>query len=168
MRISLVVIAVAFLAAATLADDQATSLHEARAAVEANLKTREGKTYDEKLGKEFMEKHLSTMKQCAQRAENDLESFWILMKLDKDGAVKEVLLHPRTKLGACAKQTLLKVTFSPPPRAAYWVSVYMKLTHWACRTHAPTATAKGARGFLLAEPGRTPLPPLSGVRPRRE
>jgi len=50
MRISLVVIAVALLVAATLADDQATRLQEARTAVEANLKTREGKTYDEKLG----------------------------------------------------------------------------------------------------------------------
>jgi hypothetical protein len=123
------VTAVACLVAAALADDQATSLAEARTAVEANLKTREGKTYDEKLGKEFMEKHLGTMKQCAQRAENDLESFWILMKLDKDDALKEVLLHPATKLGACAKETLLKGTFSPPPRGAYWVSVYMKLTH---------------------------------------
>ena len=152
MRISLVVIAVAFLVAATLADDQATSLQEARTAVEANLKTREGKTYDEKLGKEFMDKHLSTMKQCAQRAGNDLESFWILMKLDKDGAVKEVLLHPATKLGACAKETLLKATFSPPPRAAYWLSVYMKLTHAACRTHAPTATAKGLAASFLPNP----------------
>ena len=129
MRISLVAIAVAFLVAAALADDQATSLAEARTAVEANLKTRDGKTYDEKLGKEFMEKHWSTMKQCAQRAENDLQSFWILMKLDKDGAVKEVLLHPATKMGACARETLLKSTFAAPPRAAYWVSVYMKLTH---------------------------------------
>ena len=128
IKLSLVIVAVAFLVAATLADDQATSLAEARAAVEANLKTREGKSYDEKLGKEFTEKHLSTMKQCAQRAENDRESFWILIKLDKDGAVKEVLLRPVTKLGTCAKETLLKSTFSPPPRAAYWVSVYMKLT----------------------------------------
>lgn len=101
----------------------------AREAVEANLKTPEGKRYDEKLGKEFVDKHLGTMKQCKQSAGSDLESFWILMKLDKDGAVKEVLLHPATRMGACAREALLKSTFSPPPRAAYWVSVYMKLTH---------------------------------------
>ncbi|HEV2195703.1 MAG TPA: hypothetical protein VGR55_08975 [Candidatus Acidoferrum sp.] len=96
--------------------------------MEANLKTREGKAYDEKLGKEFMEKHLSTMKQCKQSAGSDLESFWILMKLDKDGVVKELLLHPTTKLGTCARETLLKSAFSPPPKSAYWVSVYMKIT----------------------------------------
>ena len=50
-------------------------------------------------------------------------------KLDKDGAVKEVLLHPTTKMGTCAGETLLKSTFSAPPKAAYWVNVFMKLTH---------------------------------------
>ena len=128
--ISTLIPVLALIGAATLrADDKPTSLADARTAVEANLKTPEGKAYDGKLGKEFMEKHLSTMKQCQQSAGSDLESFWILMKLDKDGAVKEVLLHPATKLGACARETLLKSAFSPPPKPAYWVSVYMKITH---------------------------------------
>ena len=124
------ILALALIGAPTLrADDTPTSLADARTAVEANLKTPEGKAYDEKLGKEFMAKHLSTMKQCKQSAGSDLETFWILMKLDKDGAVKEVLLHPATKLGACARDVLLKSAFPPPPRPAYWVSVYMKITH---------------------------------------
>ena len=114
---------------ALLADEKGRNLAEARAAVEANLKTPEGKAYDERLGKEFLEKQLSKMKQCKQTAGDDLESFWILMKLDTDGAVKEILLHPTTKMGTCARETLLKSTFSPPPRPAYWVSIYMKLTH---------------------------------------
>lgn len=125
-----VILVLALIGATTLrADDKPTSLADARTAVEANLKTPEGKAYDEKLGKEFMEKHLTTMKQCQQSAGSDLESFWILVKLDKDGAVKEVLLHPATKLGACARDTLLKSAFSPPPKPAYWVSVYMRITH---------------------------------------
>lgn len=129
MRISLLVIALAFSAAATLADSKPTSLGDARTAVEANLNTPAGKAYDEKFGKEFADKHLSTMKQCKQSAGGERESFWMLIKLDKGGAVEEVLLHPATKMGACARETLLKSTFSPPPRAAYWVSVYLKLTH---------------------------------------
>ena len=68
------------------------------------------------------------MKQCKPSAGDDLQSFWILMKLDKDGAVKEVLLSPTTKLGTCAREALLKSSFSPPPKPLYWVSVYMKLT----------------------------------------
>jgi hypothetical protein len=113
----------------THADDKPTSLADAQAAVEANLKTPEGKAYDERLGKEFMERHLATMKQCRESAGKDLESFWILMKMDKDGSVKEVLLHPTTKMGTCARETLLKGVFSPPPKPAYWVGVYMRLSH---------------------------------------
>jgi hypothetical protein len=111
------------------ADDKPTNLSDAQAAVETNLRTPEGKAYDERLGKEFMEKHQATMKQCKQNAGKDLESFWMLMKLDKDGTVKEVLLHPTTKMSTCAREALLKGSFSPPPRPAYWVSVYMKLSH---------------------------------------
>jgi len=128
-RVSCLVVLILCLIGRVVADDKPTSLLDARAAIEFNLRTSEGKAYDERLGKEFMEKHLATMRQCKQSAGNDLESFWILLKLDKDGAVKEVLLHPTTKMGTCARETLLKSAFSSPPRAAYWVSVYMKLTH---------------------------------------
>ena len=112
-----------------LADDKPTSPADAQAAVEANLRTPEGKAYDERFGKEFMEKHLATMKQCKENTGKDQESFWMLLKLDRGGAVKEVLLHPTTKMGTCAREALLKATFAPPPRPAYWVSVYMKLSH---------------------------------------
>lgn len=123
------IISVSTVLAPVWADDKPSSFSDARSAVEANLRTSEGKAYDEQLAKEFMEKHLATMKQCKQAAGSDLESFWILMKLDKDGAVKEVLLHATTKMGTCAREALLKGKFSPPPRPAYWVSVYMKLSH---------------------------------------
>jgi hypothetical protein len=112
-----------------LADDKPTTLSDARAAVEANLRTPEGKAYDQQLGKEFPQKYLDTMKQCKQSAGNDLADFWMLIKLDKSGAVKEVLLSPATKMAACARETLLKGSFSPPPRSAYWASIYMKLAH---------------------------------------
>lgn len=110
-----------------LANDNPTSLAAARAAVEANLKTEAGKAYDQQFGKEFMAKQMPAMKRCKVSAGKDLTSFWILMKLDKGGAVKEVLLHPTTKMGTCARETLLNSAFSPPPKPAYWVSVFMKL-----------------------------------------
>jgi len=109
------------------AQDKPTSLSDARAAVEGNLRTPEGKAFDEQLGTEFVQKHLGAVRQCKQTAGGDLRSFWILMKLDKDGATKEVLLYPETKLGTCAREALLKDRFQPPPHAVYWVSVYMKL-----------------------------------------
>jgi hypothetical protein len=110
------------------ADDKPTSLSNARAAIDANLKTPEGKAYDAKLGQEFQEKYLGTMKQCKQSAGNDLDSFWMLLKRDKDGAVREVLLYPETAMGTCARKTLLKDRFSPPPKPDYWVGIYMKIS----------------------------------------
>lgn len=112
----------------SVAEDKPTSLSDARAAVEANLRTPEGKAYDEHLGTEFVGKHLEPLRQCKRTAAgNDLRSFWILLKLDKDGAVKEVLLYPETKLGTCAREPLLKDQLPAPPRPAYWVSIYLKL-----------------------------------------
>lgn len=109
--------------------DKPTSLSDAQKAVEANLRTPEGKAYEDKMSKEFPEKYLGTMRQCKQSAGDDLRSFWMLMKLGQDGAVNEVLLYPSTKLGLCARETLLKGRFSPPPHPAYWESVYMKLAN---------------------------------------
>jgi hypothetical protein len=85
-----------------VAEDKPTSLPDARAPVEANLRTPEGKAYDEQLGTEFVRKHLGAIRQCKQTAGDDLRSFWILLKLDKEGTVKEVLPYPVTKVATCA------------------------------------------------------------------
>jgi hypothetical protein len=110
-----------------VAEDKPTSLSDARAAVETNLRTPEGKGYAEQLGTEFVQKHLGPVRQCKQSAGDDLRSFWILIKLNKDGTVKEVLLYPTTKVGTCAPEVLLKDKFSSPPRPACWISVYVKM-----------------------------------------
>jgi len=109
--------------------EKPTSLADARAAVEKNLGTPEGKTFDEQMGNEFVSKHLAPLRQCKQTAGDDLRSFWILLKLNQDGSANEILLYPETRLGTCARAALLKDKFLAPPRAAYWVSVYMKLAH---------------------------------------
>jgi len=124
-RLVLVVI-VLLAAAASWSESRPTSLSEARAAVEANMRSAEGKAYDERFGKEFFEKYKETIHQCKLSTGTDPENFWTLAKLAADGKVQEVLLYPDTKIGACERQTLLKDRFSTPPRDAYWVSVYLK------------------------------------------
>ena len=118
--------ALAATATVVTCQEKPTSLADARDAVEANLRTPEGKAYDEQLGKEFQEKHLSTLRDC-KKSTGDLSNFWILLRLEKSGAVKEVLLSPTTKLGSCTRETLLRASFTPPPRPDYWVSVYLQL-----------------------------------------
>jgi len=118
----------ALAATATVATSQEkpTSLADARDAVETNLRTPEGKAYDEQLGKEFQEKHISTLRDC-KKSTGDLSNFWILLRLERSGAVKEVLLSPTTKLGSCTRETLLRASFAPPPKPDYWVSIYLQL-----------------------------------------
>lgn len=128
-RVYILAVLLLHMGALLVAEDKPTSLSDARAAIDANLRTPEGKAFDEKLGTEFVGSHLGPLRQCKQTAGDDLRSFWILLKLDKDGAVKEVLLYPETKLGMCARPALLKDKFQAPPRPAYWVSVYLKLAH---------------------------------------
>jgi hypothetical protein len=110
------------------AQEKPTSLTDARAAIEANMSTAPGKAYDEQFGTELLQKHMGPLKQCKQSAGGDLTSFWMLFKLDKEGNVREMLLSPETKLGVCASESLGKDKFAAtPPRAGYWVSVYLKL-----------------------------------------
>jgi hypothetical protein len=123
MKTPLALTALLFLVVRTMqavADDKPTSLADARAAVEANLRTPGGKAYDQQLGKEFPQKYLDTMKQCKQSAGNDLAEFWMLIKLDKGGAVQDV------------RPCRIVTPKNPPPlgvRSLQWVSIHMKLAH---------------------------------------
>ena len=105
-----------------------TPVSVARAAIEANLKTAEGKAYDKQMGQEIMQRYASGMRNCKQTAGGGLESFWILMKLDKEGLVKELLLAPETEIGQCDREIFSKAKFSPPPRNDYWVGIFLKLS----------------------------------------
>jgi hypothetical protein len=58
-----------------LAQDKPTSLADARAAVEAKLKTPAGKAYDQQFGKEFMDKQLPAMTRCKRSQAKTLRAF---------------------------------------------------------------------------------------------
>jgi hypothetical protein len=115
--------------ALAVADDKPTSISDARAAIEANMRTAEGKAYDEQMGEDFMQKYLDNLRQCKRTAGGSQESFWILLKLDKDGSVKQVLLSPVTKAGSCDRDALSKAKLLPPPHGDYWVGIYLNSGH---------------------------------------
>jgi hypothetical protein len=101
---------------------------DAIAAVDANLKTPEGKRYDEQLGKEFGPKFGPALKECKQSSPSGSKSpFDIFLKLTVDGAVSEGLVHPETPFAVCARAALLKGKFSRPPRGEYWVNIHLEL-----------------------------------------
>ncbi len=115
--------------ALTAPDNKPTSLSDAQAAIEANMRTPEGKAYDEQTGKDLMQKYLDSLRQCKRTAGGSQESFWILLKLDKDGSAKEVLLSPVTKVGSCDREILSKAKLTSPPRSDYWVGIYLNTGH---------------------------------------
>lgn len=45
-----------------VADDKPASVSDAREAIDANMRTTEGKAYHQQMGKEFAQKYLDTMK----------------------------------------------------------------------------------------------------------
>ena len=103
-------------------------LSDALAAVNANLKTPEGKRYDEQIGKEFMPSFGAALKQCKQSAPSGSTSpFDMFLKLNADGSVSEGLVYPESAFAACARGVLLKGKFSPPPRGDHWVNVHFDL-----------------------------------------
>ena len=122
---SLLVAALLLLGAA----GQPTSVPDAQAAVDRNLATAEGKAYDQKIGAEFLEKETVLLTQCKKRETRKPESFWMLLKLDSRGAVRELLLQPSTEMGRCATPDLLKARFAPPPHGDYWVGIYLQRAH---------------------------------------
>jgi hypothetical protein len=107
------------------ADDRPTALADAAAAVEANMKTREGKAYDAQIGRDLAKKYPPVMKACKEKAEGDTRSFDMLVRVEKDGSVREVLLHPPTRISQCLRDAILKDTFSPPPKPAHWVDIHI-------------------------------------------
>jgi len=114
---------------AASAQQQHTSVSDARAAIDANLRTPQGKAYDAEFGADFMQKHFGDIARCKAAAAGEAQSFWILLRIGTDGTAKEILLYPETKFGVCARDALVHGKFLPPPQPDYWVGVDMKLSH---------------------------------------
>ncbi len=110
-------------------ENKPTSLSDARAAIEVNMKTPQGKAYDEKFGNGVLQRYIDGMRQCLRSTGGDSPSFWMLFRLKQDGSVREILLAPSTKAASCDRDLLLKARFSPPPRDDYWQGMYLNTGH---------------------------------------
>jgi hypothetical protein len=123
-------VAFVFLASLCFAADK-KQFSDAIAAVDANLKTSAGKQYDERIGKEFSGKYMSSLKQCKQSlpAGTTADSFDMFLKLNAEGKVLEGLVHPETQFTGCVRNALLAGKFSNPPHGDYWINIHMDFKH---------------------------------------
>src|SRR5579872_2285778 len=88
-------------------------LTAALAAVEINLKTSEGKSYDEMIGKEFPAKYLASIKECKRsNPSSSTDPFDLFLKLDTEGRTAEALVYPETPMSLCSRKALAASQFS--------------------------------------------------------
>jgi hypothetical protein len=123
-------VAFGFVASLCLAADK-KQFSDAIAAVDANLKTPAGKQYDGRIGREFSDKYISSIKQCKQSlpAGATVDSFDMFLKLNAEGKVLEGLVHPETQFTDCVRAALLAGRFSNPPHGDYWINIHMEFKH---------------------------------------
>ena len=118
-------VAVLFLSVLSLAADR-KQLSAASAAVEANLKTPEGKKYeDQHVGADF-QKFAPAVRQCKPAGSGVPTDFDIFLRLNADGKIAEVLVYPETAMAKCSAAAMLNGQFTAPPHGDYWVNIDLK------------------------------------------
>jgi hypothetical protein len=100
------------------------ALTAANAAVEANLKTPEGKKYEQQLGTELPTKYVPALRQCKQSVGNS-SGFDMFLKLNADGKVQQALIYPENAFTTCARNGASNLQLSAPPHGDYWINVHM-------------------------------------------
>jgi len=104
--------------------DFAAALGEA----EANVKTPEGKRYDETFGSSFAQKERPVLVKCTKGlGESDLAGFDLVARVSDTGKLETVLVHPPTKVAECLRKGMATHGYPGPPRAHYWVHVQMTI-----------------------------------------
>jgi hypothetical protein len=104
-------------------------LSAASAAVEANLKTPEGKKYEnDHVGQDF-QKYAPAVRQCKPAGSGTPTDFDLLLRLNPDGKVAEALVYPETVMAKCSGAALLNAQFTPPPHSDYWVNIHLQFKH---------------------------------------
>ena len=125
-------LAIVALAALTLAPAPggARAFEEARRVALGNAKTSAGKRYQAVFAKAFSESQAKELGRCVEsQAAPDLTAFEALVRIGKGGAVEDVLVRPGTNVAACLRESIRKTKFPAPPRAGYWTSTTLRLSH---------------------------------------
>jgi hypothetical protein len=95
---------------------------EAYKAVNANMQTPEGRSYDGVIAREFSTRYARMVKECATGANGPTPTLLVL-QVAKSGAIQQMMVVPDNASDACLRPKLEKAAFSPPPRGEYWVRV---------------------------------------------
>jgi hypothetical protein len=95
---------------------------EAYKAVNVNMQTPEGRSYDGVIAREFSTRYARAVQECAAGSSGPTPTLLVL-QMAKSGAVEQLMVVPDNASDACLRPKLEKAAFSPPPRGEYWVRV---------------------------------------------
>ncbi|MFI5104468.1 MAG: hypothetical protein ACHP79_06060 [Terriglobales bacterium] len=95
---------------------------EAYRAVNNNMATPEGRSYDGVIAREFSARYSRAVKECATGTGGPAPTLLVL-QVAKSGAVQQIMVVPDNASDACLRPKLEKAAFSPPPKPEYWVGV---------------------------------------------
>ncbi|MDB5049175.1 MAG: hypothetical protein JWO30_2246 [Fibrobacteres bacterium] len=97
---------------------------KARAAVEANLKGKDGSEFAKTALASFAKTHAGALKICRDTVKApDTSRFDILFMLSRRGMVKDALLSPVTNVGQCLLRESANEVFPPPPGPNHWILI---------------------------------------------
>lgn len=93
----------------------------------ANLRTAQGRTYDQLLSKHFERANGPVMQSCfAAVKEPDTTAFEMVFRVAKSGTVKSVLVWPETNISTCFRDALKGKAFPAPPADDYLAYMEMR------------------------------------------
>jgi hypothetical protein len=91
--------------------------------ISQNLQTPEGEKYNGVFAWEFSLKDSRVLKECLAIGTNDPGPFDVVVEVSGDGKAQQSMIFPDTGVSGCLQHRLATTSFSPPPRAGYWVRV---------------------------------------------
>jgi hypothetical protein len=119
-----------FAAAAPAPATGASAFEAARKIAIANAKTAQGRKYQKVFAKAFSESQAGELGRCVEsQTAPDLSPFEALTEIAANGSVEAVLVRPDSNVAVCLRKSIRKHVFPRPPRAHYWTSTTLRLSH---------------------------------------
>ena len=127
VKILCAIIFISLLTTAGRADDLATSFKLAAALADAQEKERATQAYIHlDLMPYYQKKYSPVFQSCLVSTDHsDTSPFSFVAAIGKDGRVLRLYVDHETKIYACARQTLQKEEFPPPPLSPYYLHISM-------------------------------------------
>jgi hypothetical protein len=96
----------------------------ALSAADENVRTPEGRTFDEQIAQTFTTNYSDALTACLKSTgEASLTPFELVLQLGKDGKVEKALVTSPSDTSLCLEAKVQKGVFPVPPRPSYWVKI---------------------------------------------